>query len=201
MQISGKKLLLECQSEATVMATYTLDQGETLIGRSSKCRICVPNGTVSRQHALIVITDDVTITDLNSRNGTFVNEEPISRSVVQLGQCIRLGSITFRLTDGQVYDMRDESSETSPLQPPQQSPLQLLQQLPQGKTSPHIAYEKLSPAQKRVFDLLLKGLSERDVADQLFISQHTVHTHARQIYRILNVHSRAELLSRMILHS
>jgi DNA-binding CsgD family transcriptional regulator len=42
--------------------------------------------------------------------------------------------------------------------------------------------------------LLLQGLSEKLVASRLKVSRQTVHTHVKDIDRVLDVHSRAELL-------
>jgi DNA-binding CsgD family transcriptional regulator len=58
--------------------------------------------------------------------------------------------------------------------------------------------KKLSGAQRRVLLLLLDGLSEKDAAERLTISPHTVHNHVRDIYSILNVHTRAELLALLL---
>jgi DNA-binding CsgD family transcriptional regulator len=44
----------------------------------------------------------------------------------------------------------------------------------------------------------LAGLSEKDVAVRLELSRHTVHSHVREIYRLLNVRTRSELLARFV---
>ena len=54
----------------------------------------------------------------------------------------------------------------------------------------------LTPAQRRVYALLLEGLIEREVAVRLGISPHTVHNHVTEIYRKLAVSTRGELVSR-----
>ena len=52
-----------------------LTPGEYLIGRDSECDIPVDDELVSRKHARVVVSDaDVTICDLGSANGVFVNE-------------------------------------------------------------------------------------------------------------------------------
>jgi DNA-binding CsgD family transcriptional regulator len=56
----------------------------------------------------------------------------------------------------------------------------------------------LSLGQRRVFDQLLAGLSEKQVAGNLQLSRHTVHAHVRDIYRLLGVRSRSELLARFL---
>ncbi|MFM9965427.1 MAG: response regulator transcription factor [Planctomycetaceae bacterium] len=58
----------------------------------------------------------------------------------------------------------------------------------------------LKPAQLRVLELFLKGLLEKQVAEKLGISQHTVHNHAREIYRAYRVHTRPELLLQALPH-
>jgi len=56
----------------------------------------------------------------------------------------------------------------------------------------------LSTTELRVLDWLLKGLSEKEAAASLHVSWHTVHSHAKRIYRLLGVHSRAELMSHFV---
>lgn len=52
-----------------------LAPGYNIIGRSPTCQIKLASNSVSKEHATILLTDDgkVLITDMNSRNGTFVN--------------------------------------------------------------------------------------------------------------------------------
>lgn len=52
-----------------------LASGYNIIGRSPSCQIKLASNSVSKEHATILMTEDgkVIITDMNSRNGTFVN--------------------------------------------------------------------------------------------------------------------------------
>jgi DNA-binding NarL/FixJ family response regulator len=50
----------------------------------------------------------------------------------------------------------------------------------------------LSSREKEVLTLLCAGDSYKSIADQLFISGHTVRSHIKNIYEKLHVHSRAE---------
>ena len=47
----------------------------------------------------------------------------------------------------------------------------------------------LSSREKEVLDLLGEGLTQREIADRLFLSPHTVDNHLRSIYRKLHVRS------------
>jgi DNA-binding NarL/FixJ family response regulator len=55
----------------------------------------------------------------------------------------------------------------------------------------------LTPAQQRVAELVLAGMSNRQIADTLYMSLRTVETHLTKIYRDLGVKSRAQLISTM----
>ena len=52
--------------------------------------------------------------------------------------------------------------------------------------------EKLSKRQKQLLVMLDKGLSNRDIADELQISEHTVKVHLWRLFRRLNVKSRSQ---------
>lgn len=56
--------------------------------------------------------------------------------------------------------------------------------------------ELLSPREKEVLTELCNGKSYKKVAESLFISQDTVRTHIRNIYRKLEVNSKAEAVAR-----
>lgn len=54
--------------------------------------------------------------------------------------------------------------------------------------------DKLSNAERNVFNLYLEGYSAQEIADKLFISINTVKSHNRRIYTKLEISSRKELL-------
>jgi LuxR family maltose regulon positive regulatory protein len=54
----------------------------------------------------------------------------------------------------------------------------------------------LSAREIEVLRLLAQGVSKREAAERLFVSYNTVHSHARTIYRKLNVGSRAAAIER-----
>ena len=53
----------------------------------------------------------------------------------------------------------------------------------------------LSRRELEVVDLIASGYSNKEIANALFISAHTVNDHTKKIYRKLNVHSRLEVVA------
>ena len=60
-----------------------------------------------------------------------------------------------------------------------------------------VVSDGLTPAQRRVAELVLAGMSNRQIADTLYMSLRTVETHLTKIYRELGVKSRAQLITTM----
>ena len=62
---------------------------------------------------------------------------------------------------------------------------------PEDENAPTVP-EKLSKRQKQLLVMLDRGLSNRDIAEQLQISEHTVKVHLWRLFRRLNVKSRSQ---------
>jgi len=61
-----------------------LKNGVTVIGRRPECDVRVPLGTVSRKHAKLVQKGDLlTIQDMGSANGTYINYKKVMEDVVR----------------------------------------------------------------------------------------------------------------------
>jgi len=72
---------------------HALAEDEYRIGRSARCSFCFPDATLSREHARLVRTaDGWVLEDLGSTNGTFVQQDRVSRHLLRHGDFIRLGS-------------------------------------------------------------------------------------------------------------
>jgi len=56
----------------------------------------------------------------------------------------------------------------------------------------------LTPREDEILHSLVDGLSYKKIADKLFISPLTVHSHIKRIYEKLHVHSRAEAVSKVL---
>jgi adenylate cyclase len=75
-----------------------LPEGSVTIGRTQESTLCVFDGSLSRRHArLDPQGDHFILVDLNSKNGTFVDEMRVARHAVRPGQSFRCGEVRFTL--------------------------------------------------------------------------------------------------------
>jgi DNA-binding NarL/FixJ family response regulator len=56
----------------------------------------------------------------------------------------------------------------------------------------------LSPRERQVADLMIKGFSNKEIADALFIAEATAKVHIRHIFDKLHAHSRVEATTRLL---
>ncbi|MDN6245561.1 MAG: DUF3662 domain-containing protein, partial [Corynebacterium casei] len=81
--------------------TYHVQEGSNIIGRSNDAHLRLPDTGVSRQHAEITWDGkDAVLADLQSTNGTTVNETPIENWLLADGDIITMGhsQIEVRIT-------------------------------------------------------------------------------------------------------
>ena len=80
--------------------SWPLDGDLLLIGRSSRCAIHLPDGTVSKEHAEVTKRgEDMYIRDLGSRNGTRVNGQEAREPVVlRTGDRVEIGQAVLRVS-------------------------------------------------------------------------------------------------------
>jgi len=76
-----------------------LEPGENLIGRAPDAHVRIRSPKVSRQHARVVVDGDtVTVEDLGSKNGTFVNGRSVEGPTpLAHGDELRLGQLSSAL--------------------------------------------------------------------------------------------------------
>ena len=83
----------------------SLTDTPAIIGRDTAATLCLPNPSVSRRHSQIERNDDdFIVTDLDSLNGTFVNDVPVKCRNLEHGDRVRIGDsqFLFLLHDGDV---------------------------------------------------------------------------------------------------
>jgi serine phosphatase RsbU (regulator of sigma subunit) len=101
-------------------ACHFLRDGEQIVGRAATSHVRLPDSSVSRTHAKIVLEDGkVILTDLESSNGTFVNGAPITqpRELV-LGDVLAFADIELKLVESvppaeTMYSQNGSSIESS----------------------------------------------------------------------------------------
>lgn len=73
--------------------------GKYLLGRGEECHVRFKSDWVSRQHCLLrVLTDQASVRDLGSRNGTLVNGQLVDQERFLLqGDQIQVGSVVFEV--------------------------------------------------------------------------------------------------------
>src|SRR6266581_6106350 len=78
--------------------THELKVDKTTIGRVDDNTFPIAEPSVSSHHCEILLRGaEVVVRDLNSTNGTFINGEKVTETVIKPGQVLRLGQIELRL--------------------------------------------------------------------------------------------------------
>jgi pSer/pThr/pTyr-binding forkhead associated (FHA) protein len=97
-----------------VLHKFELSKNETSVGRHPGSDIQIEDASVSGQHACIRLKQnehfpeyqEIYIEDLNSTNGTFVNEEPVTGMVrLHHNDTVRVAWNRFKLLDPSEADM------------------------------------------------------------------------------------------------
>src|SRR6266404_3066687 len=78
--------------------TYELKVDKTTIGRVEDNTFQIAEPSVSSHHCEVLMRGaEVVVHDLNSTNGTYINGEKVSESILKPGQVLKLGQIEMRL--------------------------------------------------------------------------------------------------------
>ncbi len=157
-----------------------------IIGRAPDCAIQLFDERVSRQHAKIWERNgQAFVRDLDSRNGTFVDGERVTRCALLSGKSLRIADITFLVIASQSTVRNSAFGSVKATTVKHEIPAAVI----------NTSFRGLSDGQRQVLRLLVQGASEKEVAASLSVSYHTIHAHVKQIYRLLNVRSRGELIA------
>ena len=85
-------------SQGLTGQSHELKVDKTTIGRVEDNTFSITDPSVSSHHCEVLLRGSaVVVRDLNSTNGTFINGEKVSESVLKAGQILRLGQIEMRL--------------------------------------------------------------------------------------------------------
>ena len=81
--------------------TFELNVERTTVGRVEDNTLQIADGSVSSHHCEIILRGtEIVIKDLNSTNGSFINNDRITESVLKSGQVLRLGQVELKIDDG-----------------------------------------------------------------------------------------------------
>jgi len=152
--------------------SHDLKVDRTTIGRVDDNLFPIAEASVSSHHCEVLLRGaDVVIHDLNSTNGTFINGEKITESVLKPGQTLRLGQVELRL--------ETEGTPSSAAPPPAAKPA-----APASSPSPSpnkkgestivmqqgVKLTELETGAPRGFDTAGKGFSKKDnKANKIFL--------------------------------
>lgn len=73
-----------------------------------------------------------------------------------------------------------------------------MQMLALSENPPTRGLPRLSPRLRQLLDCFIQGKSEQQAADEMGLSRHTVHMHAKRLYRAMEVKTRAELVAKAL---
>lgn len=92
------RLELVCVDAARVVDGFVLTELPAVIGRSPKADAVIDSHWISRFHCSIECDrSGFFVRDLNSRNGTLVNEVPVNEAPLRSGDQLTLGMISFQV--------------------------------------------------------------------------------------------------------
>ena len=100
--------------------SFPLTREVTVIGRREDCDLRIPLTEVSRKHCRVIVgAEDVRVEDLGSSNGTFHNGQRVQESVVQPGDYLQVGPVTF------IFQMDGTPGEEQIVPPPASDVVQM----------------------------------------------------------------------------
>jgi len=76
---------------------FRIHEGKNILGSGTDAQVVVRDSAISSQHASLRYEDaKFFLTDLDSSNGTFVNDKKIAREELKDNDVVRLGEITMK---------------------------------------------------------------------------------------------------------
>lgn len=165
-----------------------LPEGDFTLGRSSDCDLALRDPIASRRHAKLYVDGErITIEDLGSSNGVFVNDMRI-QGLRELVPGDRIGIGREELT---VLESSGEgaTADRPTRRPP---PRSVVDGSDTRMVAPIVAC--LSPREHEVLRLVAHGFTHREAADRMKLSVKTVEAYRANIAHKLDIKTRAELV-------
>ncbi|MFQ3671335.1 MAG: FHA domain-containing protein [Verrucomicrobiia bacterium] len=89
---------LDIASTELAPFTYVIKSNQVRVGREPDNDLPLPDTSCSRRHALLVVAQDsLLIRDLGSKNGCFIDGQPVTSGIAKNGQIISFGEVNCRV--------------------------------------------------------------------------------------------------------
>ena len=142
------------------------------VGRSDTCDVKIDNPYLSHVHASIFFNNgDFYLSDLNSTNGTYVNEERVKVVKLKIGDIIRFGAVKYQLMPLEQLLEKSQENTLETLNPLHQS--NVLDKLTENVSPPDFNVVSNSPKQVQRPNNSLPVIKENTFA-ALFVSSKPV---------------------------
>jgi diguanylate cyclase (GGDEF)-like protein len=80
---------------------FPLSRNEVVLGRGGDCDVQVDRDSVSRRHARVFRSGDSWyVEDLQSTNGSYVNDKPVTKGLLHDGDFVKIGAAIFKFLMG-----------------------------------------------------------------------------------------------------
>lgn len=127
-----------------------LKLGKNIVGRGTACEVKIASHGVSKEHAQIFVTEDkVIVSDLNSRNGTFINGVRIQNQKLQPGDKLVLHEVVADVlavpAGATLVAFNRNQQAPHPGYPQGYTEQGYPQAWPQGAAAPHMDYPQGMP--------------------------------------------------------
>lgn len=98
--MAERKFFLEVTAGPDKGRRFPLPEGETVVGRSSACQLALADPVLSRRHCAITLAGgSIKVADLDSANGTVVNDAEVKSSRLVPGDVVKIGETTLAVME------------------------------------------------------------------------------------------------------
>ncbi len=96
--------------------TLNIEEGQSSLGRGGDNELVLPHPSISRKHARLNAEEGkILVTDLDSKNGTFINNIRLANTgYLKIGDIIKFGEVSFSVREEIAVELPKSRAEQSP---------------------------------------------------------------------------------------
>ena len=164
-------------SEGMTGQSYELKVEKTTIGRVDDNTFPIAQPSISSHHCEILLRgNDVVVKDLNSTNGTFINNQQVTgEAVLKPGQVLRLGQVDLRLEAPGAATTSKRPVDSSTMIIPKGVSLEQLEQGPGTFDTRKTGFTAKSDKTKMVFTISIAAFAVVVVV-LIFVIYNSIHS-------------------------